>query len=121
MGRTTSPDETGTETGSEADIEADIAAEARAPRIRTLLLARCLRTDGSEPTVRVRNLSSKGLCGARGAVIDFAVGEPLHITFARVAPIAASVTWIEDGQVGFAFRNPISLADLALARGRVPA
>ena len=121
MGRTTSPDETGTETGSEADIEADIAAEARAPRIRTLLLARCLRTDGSEPTVRVRNLSSRGLCGARGAVIDFAVGEPLHITFARVAPIAATVTWIEDGQVGFAFRNPISLADLALARGGVPA
>ena len=117
MGRTTSPDDTGTETGTEADI----AAEARAPRIRTLLLARCLRADGSEPAVRVRNLSAKGLCGARGAVIDFAVGEPLHITFARVAPIAASVTWIEDGQVGFAFRNPISLSDLALARGGVPA
>jgi hypothetical protein len=96
-------------------------AGIRTERIRTLLLALCIRADGSEPRVRVCNLSAKGICGARGTAIDFAVGEPVHIAFGNVAPIAASVTWIDGGQLGFAFRNPISLADLvtALASGTV--
>ena len=95
---------------------AETDADIRAQRIRTMLLARCIRADGSEPKVRVRNLSAKGICGARGTVIDFAVGETVHIAFGNVAPIAASVTWIDGGEMGFAFRNPISLADLATAR-----
>ena len=90
--------------------------EARAERIRTLLLVRCLRADGSAPLLRVRNLSAKGVCGVRGTVIDFAIGENVHITFDRVAPISASVTWIDGMLMGLAFRNPISLADLASAR-----
>ena len=108
MGRAITESAVPDESGAESD--------ARAQRIRTMLLARCQRVDGSEPLVRVRNLSAKGLCGARGAVVDFAVGELLHIAFEGVAPIAASVTWIDGGRMGFAFRNPISLTDLAAAR-----
>ena len=90
--------------------------ETRAERIRTLLLARCRRTDGSAPLLRVRNLSTKGLCGVRGAVIDFALGEAVQVMFDGVAPIAASVTWMDGILMGLAFRNPISLAELAAAR-----
>ena len=90
--------------------------DVRAERIRTLLIVRCLRADGSAPLLRVRNLSTKGICGVRGAVIDFALGEDVHIAFDRVAPISASVTWMDGILMGLAFRNPINLADLAAAR-----
>lgn len=95
--------------------------EARAERIRTLLLVRCLRVDGSAPLLRVRNLSAKGICAVRGAVIDFAMGESVRIEFDRVAPISASVTWMDGILMGLAFRNPISLADLASARAAASA
>lgn len=88
----------------------------RAERVRTLLLARCRRFDGSAPRLRVRNLSARGLCGVHGNVIDFAVGEPVHIVFDRVAPVAATVTWVDDLLVGVTFRNAIDLDQLAALR-----
>ena len=68
-----------------------------------------------------RNLSAKGICAVRGAVIDFAMGESVRIEFDRVAPISASVTWMDGILMGLAFRNPISLADLASARAAASA
>ena len=88
----------------------------RSPRNATMLAVRCERQDGSTPTIRVRNLSARGLCAHCAHIADFAVGEALHIAFANLEPVAASIVWLRNRQVGIAFRNPVDLETLAEAR-----
>lgn len=84
----------------------------RADRVRALLMAKCLRADGSAPQLRVRNISAMGLCGVRGAAADFAVGEAVSIAIDHADPIPATIAWIDSMVLGLSFREPVDLAEV---------
>jgi hypothetical protein len=97
--------------GYETSIEnlgLESAAE-RAKRNSTLIIAECLREDGTTVRLRVRNLSASGLKAECIAVADLAEDEPVRIRFRGLIPIGAKVVRVNGNELGFRFRNRVDV------------
>jgi hypothetical protein len=81
----------------------------RSKRNAIFMHVRCLREDGTETIVKVRNASATGLRGDCDDVADFGEGEAVRLQFRNLAPIKANVVWCEDGQVGLTFGKTIDI------------
>jgi hypothetical protein len=78
-------------------------AAERAQRNSTLLVANCLRDDGSTFTIRVRNISGTGLKGECHDLLDLAADEAIKVSFRNLAPLSAKVVRAEQSEIGIRF------------------
>lgn len=104
------------DTKDDTTADADQAARDRARRTSTLMVAQCLREDGTQATLKVRNLSATGFKADCRDIADFAVDEQVRIAFKNLSPVWASVVWYDSSEVAFKFRNPVDLDRINRAR-----
>ncbi|OYX47151.1 MAG: PilZ domain-containing protein [Sphingomonas sp. 32-66-10] len=88
----------------------DPASQRNAVR-DSLFLAATLRIEGTEVSVRVRNISAGGLMAEYGDPVDS--GMPVEINVRGVGWTRGHVAWSAEGRIGIAFDRPI---DPLLAR-----
>lgn len=79
-----------------------------------LLLVPVRTADGTETTVRVRNISEGGLMAETPVL--FAVGDEITAELRGVGSVPGKVVWIRDGRIGVAFGRTI---DPKLTRRRI--
>lgn len=84
-------------------------AAERAQRNSTLLVANCLRDDGSIFTIRVRNISGTGLKGECHDTLDLAADEAIKVSFRNLAPLSAKIVRAEQSEVGIRFDRTVDL------------
>jgi hypothetical protein len=104
------------DTKDDTKADAAQAARNRAPRTSTLMVAQCLREDGTQAALKVRNLSATGFKADCPDIADFAVDEQVRIGFKNLSPVWASVVWFDGSEVAFKFRNPVDLERINRAR-----
>jgi hypothetical protein len=86
--------------------EADLASQRHGSRDSLLLTAQLRLADGTEETVRVRNLSSGGLMAEY--IHPVAQGSPVKVAVRGLGWIDGRVAWAAEGRIGIAFEHEVN-------------
>lgn len=87
----------------------DINRPARTSVMTKIDICRNREVAGS---ARVRNLSEYGLGGVSSVMLD--KGEPITVEIKGAGRVFGTVAWVEDGEFGMKFDNPIDPASLKM-------